>query len=87
MHRRHEYGSGKKKLTWATHEGLIQQAAEELFLALAQKISVWNWEQGQSQHPEDEGDTLSWQRGWGASVANSGGNPERALRTDIRVLL
>ena len=34
---------GKKKKTWATNEGAAHQSAEELLLALAQRITVWNW--------------------------------------------
>ena len=45
IHKRNEYGSGKKKKqqTWAINEGGTHQSAEELLLALAQKITVWNW--------------------------------------------
>ena len=45
IHKRNEYGSGKKKQkqTWAINEGPPHQSAEELLLALAQKITVWNW--------------------------------------------
>ena len=54
IHKRNDYGSGKK-LTWATKEGVTRPSAEELFLALAQRLSVWSWEQAPpSQYPEDE---------------------------------
>lgn len=46
IHKRNEYGSRKKKKknkTWATNEGAAHQSAEELLLALAQRITVWNW--------------------------------------------
>lgn len=33
----------RKKKTWAINEGGTHQSAEELLLALAQKITVWNW--------------------------------------------
>lgn len=37
------------------NEGVTWQFVEELLLTLAEEI-VWNWEQGKSEHPGDEGE-------------------------------
>lgn len=57
----------KKNKTWATNEGETYKSDEELLLALAQKITVWKWWPGQSQCPEDEGESSVLAAGVGSS--------------------